>query len=100
MIKEKRASLEQFIQEQLIGPGGCEHRYSVLHEEDEPLESCYQYGEVLNTTPGSIYRSAILFPRHSTEDTHTTINEAVELNNEDDTDGENNEGGINEDELE
>src|SRR5574344_621291 len=100
MIKEKRASLEQFIQEQLIGPGGCEHRYSVLHEEDEPLESCYQYGEVLNTTPGSIYSSAILFPSQSKEDTHTTINESVELNSDDDTDGENNDGGINEDELE
>ncbi len=60
MIKNKRTSLEQFIKEQLIGPGGCKDLYSIkespCEENNEPL------GEVLNTTPGSIYSSAILFP--------------------------------------
>ena len=60
MIKNKRTSLEQFIKEQLIGPGGCKGLYSIkespCEENNEPL------GEVLNTTPGSIYSSAILFP--------------------------------------
>ena len=63
MIKGKRTSLEKFIEEQIIGPGGCNYRYSSFHPEDEQLEVNYSYGEVLNTTPGSIYSSAILFPK-------------------------------------
>jgi hypothetical protein len=63
MIKQKRESLVRFIREQLIGPGGCADRYSVCHEEAEKQEECYMFGEVLNTSPGSIYSSAILFPR-------------------------------------
>ena len=59
MIKEKRATLEQFIKEQLIGPGGCNYRYSVFHTDDDVLNPECAYGEVLNTTPGSIYSSAI-----------------------------------------
>lgn len=55
MIKEKRATLEQFIKEQLIGPGGCNYRYSVFHTDDDVLNPECAYGEVLNTTPGSIY---------------------------------------------
>ena len=73
MIKEKRASLEKFIKEQLVGPGGCNYRYSIFHDEDEILEPGYEYGEVLNTTPGSIYSSAILFPQQSKEDIQTSI---------------------------
>ena len=68
MIKEKRATLEQFIKEQLIGPGGCNYRYSVFHTDDDVLNPECAYGEVLNTTPGSIYSSAILFPLQSKED--------------------------------
>lgn len=73
MISEKRASLEEFIKEQLIGPGGCNHRYSVFHDETEELESGHVFGEVLNTTPGSIYSSAILFPQQSKEDTQSQV---------------------------
>lgn len=73
MITEKRTSLEEFIKEQLIGPGGCNHRYSVFHEDTEELESVHVFGEVLNTTPGSIYSSAILFPQQTKEDTQTQI---------------------------
>ena len=62
MIKEKRKSLEKFIEEQIIGPGGCADRYSVHHTDCDASEDI-SFGEVLNTTPGSIYSSAILFPQ-------------------------------------
>ena len=63
MIQEKRDSLEHFLHEQLIGPGGCNYQFKVFDEnEDENLEE-FSTGEVVNTTPGSIYSSAILFPR-------------------------------------
>lgn len=71
MINEKRNSLEQFIREQVIGPGGCNNFFSSVHPEEEQLEPSLQYDEVLNTTPGSIYSSAILFPRRAIEDTIT-----------------------------
>ena len=60
MIKDKRNSLESFIHEQLIGPGGCGDNFGVFvspENEKEPI--C----EVLSTTPGSIYSTGILFPR-------------------------------------
>ena len=63
MIQEKRDSLEHFLHEQLIGPGGCNYQFEVFREkEDEDLKE-FSAGEVVNTTPGSIYSSAILFPR-------------------------------------
>ena len=62
MIKEKRDSLETFIHEQLIGPGGCGNRYGVFPPDEESEEPIC---EVINTTPGSIYSSAILFPRRN-----------------------------------
>lgn len=63
MIQEKRDSLENFLHEQLIGPGGCNYQFEVFREkEDENLKE-FSIGEVVNTTPGSIYSSAILFPR-------------------------------------
>ena len=52
MIKDKRNSLESFIKEQLIGPGGCGNNFGVyVSNENEKELVC----EVLNTTPGSIY---------------------------------------------
>ena len=70
MIQQKRTSLEKFIREQLIGPGGCNYQFSVHHNDDEQeLAPFLSYGEVLNTTPGSIYSSAILFPEKAVEDT-------------------------------
>ena len=63
MIQDKRKSLEEFLQKQLIGPGGCNDQFRVFNEnEDENLQE-FSAGEVVNTTPGSIYSSAILFPR-------------------------------------
>lgn len=74
MITKKRDSLESFIKEQIIGPGGCNYQYYVKHEDDsEGLEPGYSYGEVLNTTPGTIYSSAILFPQKAVEDARTII---------------------------
>ena len=57
LIEIKRNSLETFIREQMIGPNGCRGRFSIEMEEDKPFE-----GEVINTTPGSIYSTAVLFP--------------------------------------
>lgn len=69
MIKKKRDSLEKFIKEQLIGPGGCNYQFYVHRPANvEELENGYSYGEVINTTPGSIYSTAILFPQKASED--------------------------------
>lgn len=81
MIRNKRESLVTFIQEQLIGPGGCGNNFGVypsLEEVEEPV--C----EVLSTTPGSIYSSAILFPRKDNQSSNledATVSEM--LDNED-----------------
>lgn len=61
-IDDKRNELEKFIQEQMIGPGGCAWRFSKTGLDDGE--------EVLNTTPGSVYNTAILFPK---KDTHNHI---------------------------
>lgn len=89
MIRTKRESLELFIKEQFIGPGGCKGLYSLkpcssVGEEIETL------GEVVSTTPGSIYSSAILFPlkkESKTGDVPRQVNaesETVETPDEDD----------------
>ena len=61
MIRTKRESLELFIKEQLIGPGGCKGLYSLKSSSSISEETDFS-GEVVSTTPGSIYSSAILFP--------------------------------------
>ena len=58
LIHTKREELESFIREQMIGPNGCCGKYSL--DKNNPNEDV---GEVLNTTPGSIYSTAILFPK-------------------------------------
>ncbi|MDY5577951.1 MAG: hypothetical protein SPF70_10890 [Lachnospiraceae bacterium] len=57
IIDIKRESLESFIREQMIGPNGCRGRFSIEMEEGQSFD-----GEVINTTPGSIYSTAVLFP--------------------------------------
>lgn len=58
LMQQKRDSLETFIREQMIGPNGCRGRFNFKTDEtDEAFD-----GEVINTTPGSIYSTAILFP--------------------------------------
>lgn len=90
MIIKKRDSLEKFIKEQIIGPGGCNYQFHVKREDvGEELESGDEYGEVLNTTPGSIYSSAILFPQKAAEDLRTTIQESSDDSNDNPEEGEN-----------
>ena len=99
MIKQKRDSLEKFIEEQMIGPGGCNHRYCFFHNDsNEGLEPGMSYGEVINTTPGTIYSSAILFPQKKAEDVMSSLPSFNESENDDDfeDDSEN----PNEEELE
>lgn len=55
MIKTKRESLERFIRQQMEGPGACNNQFYCLGEE-------HSEEEVVNTTPGSLYSTAILFP--------------------------------------
>lgn len=55
LIDKKRDELEQFIQEQMIGPGGCAGRFG--------KDGLDEQQEVLNTTPGNVYNTAILFPQ-------------------------------------
>lgn len=65
IILEKRKSLEDFIREQMAGPGACRNKY-YYEGDDEAVNE-----EVLNTTPGNIYSTAILFPQrdNSSQDT-------------------------------
>lgn len=70
MIRDKRDSLETFIHEQLIGPGGCSNNFGVYHSQDDYEDSVC---EVLNTTPGSIYSTAILFPKKDNQNSTTEV---------------------------
>lgn len=60
MIRTKRDSLEKFIRTQMEGPGACNNRFSYLND-NETLEDM----DVINTTPGSVYSTAILFPKRT-----------------------------------
>lgn len=55
-IDIKRNSLIKFVREQLIGPGACGEKFNYESENN---------GEVIDTTPGGIYCSSILFPKKS-----------------------------------
>lgn len=57
LIHTKREELIKFIRQQMEGPGGCNNNYSIASEYWVPEE------EVLNTTPGSIYSTGVLFPK-------------------------------------
>ncbi len=72
MIQTKRDSLERFLREQMEGPGACNgHFYCLDGDVNE---------EIINTTPGSLYSTAILFPSRkyvedvSSEDPGATSN--------------------------
>ena len=88
MIKEKRDSLERFIREQLVGPGGCNYQFEAFDENDKDLPEELTPGEVVNTTPGSIYSTAILFPEKTINDDETDDEEVPDMeeekNNDDD----------------
>ena len=57
LFHTKREKLIQFIRKQMEGPGGCNDNFSIASENWDPKE------EVLNTTPGSIYSTSVLFPK-------------------------------------
>ena len=57
MIRTKRDSLEKFIRQQMEGPGGCSGHFRYINNVDNNGE------EVINTTPGSLYSTAVLFPQ-------------------------------------
>lgn len=54
--ERKRESLKDFIKEQMEGPNALEGRFYYTNNNGERIE-------LLNTTPGSIYSTAILFPK-------------------------------------
>ena len=56
MIQTKRNSLEKFLREQMEGPGGCNGHFGYINDNDNGEE-------VINTTPGSLYSTAVLFPQ-------------------------------------
>ncbi len=77
MIQTKRDSLEKFLRQQMEGPGACnEHFYCLNDESDDVIE------EVVNTTPGSLYTTAILFPQRKQVDDSST-NSSVTSNLDD-----------------
>ena len=61
LVHTKREELIQFIRQQMEGPGGCNDNYAIASENWNPEE------EVLNTTPGSIYSTSVLFPKKVTK---------------------------------
>lgn len=82
MIRTKRDSLEKFIRTQMEGPGACNNRFSYLND-NETLEDM----DVINTTPGSVYSTAILFPKRIY--VKQAIQNSLTTNNEDLNDDEN-----------
>ena len=58
MIQTKRDSLEKFIRQQMEGPGACNEHFYCLNNECSEVDE-----EIINTTPGSLYSTAILFPQ-------------------------------------
>ena len=101
MIKTKRDSLEQFIRTQMEGPGACNNRFSFITEKANSVV------DVINTTPGSLYSTAVLFPKRipaknnviasyseeKNEDNAHIVDEPdlSETNNESDTDSDSDE---------
>jgi hypothetical protein len=59
MIKIKRDSLEKFIRTQMEGPGACNNRFGYVDESNKDIKIV----DVINTTPGSLYSTAVLFPK-------------------------------------
>jgi hypothetical protein len=76
MIKHKRDQLEQFIKEQLLGPGINGYRFVDINNESLLTETFqekppYQYeNEILNIVPGGVYSTGILFPVDDSDKTN------------------------------
>lgn len=86
MIRDKRKSLVSFIREQLIGPGGCGRNFGIYPSEENEVESVC---EVLSTTPGSIYSTAILFPRKDSQSLNVESVTSEDINDDENIGDEN-----------
>ena len=64
MIQTKRDSLERFLREQMEGPGACNGHFDYLDNQGSEGDN----EEVINTTPGSLYSTAVLFPQRKYSD--------------------------------
>ncbi len=62
LIHTKREELIAFIRKQMEGPGGCNGNYTLASDNWNEEE------EVVNTTPGSIYSTGVLFPNKKVVD--------------------------------
>ncbi len=86
MFSKKRSSLEAFIHEQMIGPGGCRGKFTMSSAEDDDFDN---NEEIINTTPGSIYSSAVLFPEKGQDDSYMSEDDrsdSIEHPDEEDAD--------------
>lgn len=73
LIHTKREELIEFIRKQMEGPGGCNGNF-VIATDDWNAEE-----EVLNTTPGSIYSTGVLFPQKKLKEDEVSVqNESTE----------------------
>lgn len=74
MIQKKRDSLEKFLRQQMEGPGACNGRFCCLSNECSDVDE-----EVINTTPGSLYSTAILFPQRKQVDDSSSNNSSASV---------------------
>lgn len=72
LIHTKREELIGFIRKQMEGPGGCNDKFVIDSEDWTPDE------EVINTTPGSIYSTSVLFPQKMVKDGAAVIQNKVD----------------------
>lgn len=77
MIKIKRDSLEKFIRTQMEGPGACNNRFGYVDESNKDIKIV----DVINTTPGSLYSTAVLFPKRIPNKNNTIYENSEEINN-------------------
>jgi len=83
-ISEKRASLIQFIEEQVIGPGANGITYARLNNINNLKEPINYSEEIINYQPLSLgYASAILFPKkkiiETVKDNEETGNKEIDI---------------------
>ena len=90
---KKRDDLEQFIREQIIGPGAFNKRYFLLTDWDncefskQSLKNCKAIdncSEIITEVPAYQYSSAILFPKTSHTDAENTQGEHISVSLETD----------------
>lgn len=90
MISEKRERLENFVREQMLGPGSERLKYIAIGDETylselvlkNPLEN---YHELISSVPGAIYSTGVLFP----------IDESGNVDSSDNSEGDIDENSFN-----